>query len=91
MLNTVYWESSTEEQVSQITFFTIRSLWENFCDSGNLIYKNSNWDQKVQENICECFQIHEIHEVFLPWTIPNMRYMAQEPYRTACGIDYFVK
>ena len=28
---------------------------------------------KVQENIREYFQIYEIHELFLLWTVPNIQ------------------
>ena len=48
---------------------------ENFCNSGNLIYKNSSQDYNVQENIHECFQIRKICELFLPQTILNIRYI----------------
>ena len=61
-------------KVSRITLFTV--VRQKTFAIQAISYIKIPAEIKVQENIHECFQIHEIRELFLPQTIPVIRYMA---------------
>ena len=59
-------------KVSRIAFFAV--VCKKTFAIQAISYIKILAEIKVQENICECFQIREIRETFLPWMIPIIRY-----------------
>ena len=60
-------------KVSRIAFFAI--VREKTFAIQATSYIKIPAEKKVQENIRKCFQIRKIRELFLPRTIPIIRYV----------------